>query len=145
LSDATNLVPGDTNGAMDVFVHEGDDGDGDGVWDGADNCPTVPNPGQEDANGDLHGDACEAAGTGNVDCSNAVNAADALKLLRHVADLPVTQSEPCLDIGLMLPSGYPMGDVNCSGSVNSVDALLILRTIAGLAVTIPPGCAPIKP
>ena len=35
------------------------DGDGDGVDDGADSCPSVANPGQEDTDGDGVGDACE--------------------------------------------------------------------------------------
>lgn len=35
------------------------DTDGDGVPDTTDNCPTVFNPGQEDADGDWLGDACE--------------------------------------------------------------------------------------
>ena len=36
---------------------------------------------------------------GDVDCSGAVNAIDALKVLRKNANLPVTQTEPCDDIG----------------------------------------------
>lgn len=36
----------------------GGDADGDGVPDGADNCPSVPNPAQADANEDGVGDAC---------------------------------------------------------------------------------------
>ncbi len=41
------------------------DSDGDGVHDYADNCPAVSNPGQEDADGDKVGDACDAAFCGN--------------------------------------------------------------------------------
>jgi hypothetical protein len=36
------------------------DADEDGVDDGEDNCPGVPNPGQEDNDGDGDGDACDA-------------------------------------------------------------------------------------
>ncbi len=36
------------------------DGDGDGVYDCVDNCPVDPNPGQEDADGNGVGDACDA-------------------------------------------------------------------------------------
>lgn len=39
-------------------VPDGDDGDGDGVGDNHDNCPTVSNPDQVDDNGDGYGDAC---------------------------------------------------------------------------------------
>lgn len=41
------------------------DTDQDGVHDYADNCPAVSNPGQEDADGDKVGDACDAAFCGN--------------------------------------------------------------------------------
>jgi hypothetical protein len=132
-----------------------DDTDGDGIEDPYDNCPTVPNAGgqAEDVDGDIAGDACDGPGSGNVDCTdspNAVNAIDALKVLRFSASLSAAQSEPCLDIGmprlLKAPLDWKMGDVDCDGNVNAIDALKILRAAAGLSVTlIGQGCPPVKP
>ena len=125
------------------------DGDSDGVGDVFDDCPTAGDPLQTDTDGDLAGDACEAAGSGNVDCNAAVNSVDALKVLRHSAGLPVAHSEPCLDIGLPRvlppPDNWLMGDVDCSGMVNSVDALKVLRAVAALNVALPIGCPQVKP
>jgi len=42
------------------------DSDGDGVYDGGDNCPTVYNPDQTDSDGDGIGDACEPMPVGGV-------------------------------------------------------------------------------
>ncbi len=134
-SMASNLVSDDANAKTDVFQHAWDT-DGDGVSDFSDNCPTVANTaGQgDDVDGDLAGDACDAPGTGNVDCNQAVNSVDALKILRHNAGLSVAQSEPCLDLGLDLASGFDHGDVDCSGAINAVDGLKVLRAVAGLPV-----------
>ena len=54
-TDLDAMTP-DTNGQADVFVAA--DTDGDGVFEPADNCPTIFNPDQTDSNGDGFGDAC---------------------------------------------------------------------------------------
>jgi hypothetical protein len=109
----------------------------------------MPNPAQTDSDGDLKGDPCEAPGSGNVDCDGSVNSIDALKVLRATAALSVSQSEPCLDIGLPRllapPENWMVGDVDCSATVNSIDALKVLRSVASLTVTKPPQCPDLMP
>ena len=78
---------------------------------------------------------------GDVDCSGGVSSVDALKELRFVAQLNVSQHEPCPDIGDDVASIW--GDVDCSGSVTSVDALKILRHVAELTVAQSEPCADI--
>lgn len=140
-SMASNLVTDDTNAKIDVFQHAVDI-DGDGVSDYSDNCPTVANTaGQgDDQDGDIAGDACDAAGTGNADCNQAINSVDSLKLLRFNAGLSATQSEPCKDIGQTIGSGFKQGDADCTGTINAVDSLKVLRAVAGLSVSQQPGC-----
>jgi serine protease len=59
---------------------------------------------------------------GDVDCNGAVDALDALHVLRHAAGF---QGE-----GLCIMDG----DVNCDGYIDAVDALAILRYVAGLSI-----------
>jgi thrombospondin type 3 repeat protein len=71
--DASNLRPGldglagfDLDAVAEVHAATGPgepDGDGDGVPDARDNCPTVPNPDQRDTDGDGIGDACDPCPT----------------------------------------------------------------------------------
>jgi hypothetical protein len=78
---------------------------------------------------------------GDVDCTGGVSSVDALKQLRHVAQLPVQQTEPCPDIGTEVASKF--GDVDCDGDVSSVDALKVLRFVAQLSVAQTEPCADI--
>ena len=102
--------------------------------------PTAtPTPGPTDTPGpsETPGDG---PAQGDVDCDGDVDSVDALKVLRHVAGLPVSQTEPCDDIGAGLSRVSAageltlIGDVDCDEDVDSVDALKILRHVASLPV-----------
>ena len=103
-SPAANLVPGDTNGKTDVFIHT---------------LPPPPLP--------------EGLEQGDIDCQNGVNAVDSLTLLRNSAGLGVTQAEGCPEIGSEVASLF--GDVDCDDDVDAVDALKILRSVAAFSVS----------
>lgn len=53
-------APNPRNSASPLNLCNPPDADGDGITDSLDNCPTVPNPGQEDGDGDGVGDACDS-------------------------------------------------------------------------------------
>lgn len=66
---------------------------------------------------------------GDADCNGAVDAVDALQVLRYAASI----GSPAACIA--------SADVNCDGTVNAVDALGILRFVAGLPpLSSLPGC-----
>ena len=71
---------------------------------------------------------------GDVDCSQGIDAVDALKVLRFAASLSVAQTEPCPEPPSLV-AGFPFGDVDCNNVVNAVDGLKILRHNAALSVT----------
>ncbi len=72
------------------------DTDGDGIGDTFDNCPTVPNPGQEDRDGDGVGDACDAFGIVTLTLSKALVAG-----CKRVTGT-VTLSEPAPAAGVLV-------------------------------------------
>ena len=63
-SEAEGLVDSDFDGCPDISdpdpqIPDADFLDGDGIADICDNCPTIPNPVQEDPDGDFIGSACD--------------------------------------------------------------------------------------
>lgn len=65
LNLAGKLTGGGLPQLVPILCNSGNqpDGDGDGVPDGVDNCPTVANPNQTDSNGNGIGDVCESSCT----------------------------------------------------------------------------------
>jgi len=78
---------------------------------------------------------------GDVRCDGAVDATDALGILREVAGLPqILQKEPCPELGDVV-GGHAFGDILCDGGIDAVDALAALRYVAGLPpIAGGPGC-----
>jgi len=127
-SFASNLVPGDTNERMDVFVHDRQTGEttivsvaSDGAQGNANSSGAAisadgrfvvfTSKASNLVPGDTNGtwDVFVAAAVeptamtvqwGDVNCSGDVEAVDALQILRHLVRLPVLQQEPCPDIGV---------------------------------------------
>jgi len=77
-----------------------------------------------------------------VDCDGDADAVDALKVLRHVASLSVSQNPGCPEVESQA-AGHPFGDVDCDDDVDAVDALKILRHVASLPVQQNGQCAEI--
>jgi beta-lactamase superfamily II metal-dependent hydrolase len=88
---------------------------------------------------------------GDIDCSNAINPVDSLKVLRWDAGLSVLyQTAECPHVGGPVPDASvasgpvtAWGDLDCSGSVDPVDSLKTLRHDAGLNVVQTALCPPI--
>ena len=85
------------------------DTDNDGVCDTVDNCPTVPNPGQQNTYGDARGDACEPkpVASCDIDLDGDVDSVD-------VGRITALRNKPA--------SANPLADVDGNGVININDA-----------------------
>jgi rhodanese-related sulfurtransferase len=79
------------------------DTDGDGINDDLDNCPALPNPGQEDADGDTIGNVCD-------NCPNNYN--------RHQIDCDTDGAGDICDPDTLDPDGDGV-DVGCDNCPNT--------------------------
>jgi hypothetical protein len=92
------------------------DSDGDGVVDCNDNCPTKPNPGQEDSyppGGNGCGDACECEGNFDDDYDQDGTDASVFKVdfgRSKISGTPCTSAVPC------------NGDFECDTDVDGTNA-----------------------
>ena len=130
-SGITISVVAQTSAYVTVRVQR-PDADGDGVADLVDNCPTVPNPGQEDTNHNEIGDACECdCGVwGDVTGGGAINPVDVVCMVNYVY-----KSQD----GRVQPPNCPhtAGDVDCSGAANPVDVVYFINRVYKGATTWP--------
>ncbi len=115
------------------------DVDGDELYSGCDNCPTVYNPDQNDADSDEHGDECDNCKyaynpdqadsdedgigdaceyiCGDANKDGTVNVSDAVYVINYVF------------IGGDPPDPMAAGDCNCDGSCNVSDAVWIINYV----------------
>ncbi|MFH1700135.1 MAG: dockerin type I repeat-containing protein [Candidatus Zixiibacteriota bacterium] len=93
-----------------------DDVDADGVGDDCDNCPNKYNPDQADSDEDGVGDVCTVY-CGDANSDTRVNISDAVWLINHVFK------------GGQAPDPLENGNVNCDASVNIADAVWLINLI----------------
>lgn len=100
----------------------GTDQDGDGIADGADNCPTVSNPDQADTDNDGTGDACESSTTTNTAPSVAFSSPPTSAKEGDVKTFNFTITDPDSS-SFTFVTGYPQcgtaGTVSGTPSINN--------------------------
>ena len=120
------------------------DSDGDGVVDAEDNCIVFENPGQDDANGDGLGDACDldwgdVAPVGAPD--GLLNVSDVIRVLRLAVDLEEPEDLETFRRANVGPADLSGGEPQTARPTNEeprvldvADVILVLRASVDLIV-----------
>jgi hypothetical protein len=141
---AGNLPAGTNFVTVDnlYFAFEEYDGDGDGILNSTDNCPTIANPSQADCNTNGIGDACESfidCNTNTIpdDCDIAGGAPDfnldtIPDTCQCLADLFIDHQVNGGDLGALLSqwgsaTANTASDLNRDGNVNGADLGYLLN------------------
>jgi hypothetical protein len=144
VSVAGNLPAGTNFVTVDnlYFAFEEYDGDGDGILNSTDNCPTIANPSQADCNTNGIGDACESfidCNTNTIpdDCDIAGGAPDfnldtIPDTCQCLADLFIDHQVNGGDLGALLSqwgsaTANTASDLNRDGNVNGADLGYLLN------------------
>ncbi|HTO68373.1 MAG TPA: LamG-like jellyroll fold domain-containing protein [Myxococcota bacterium] len=122
---AQSEIQHDMNTSVDPRFN---DTDGDGVLDGVDNCPFIPNASQANSDAFPAGDACQC---GDVDVNGAANAADVTLLRSSLTNSAVLSAAGLARCGVTPPGGI----------CNVLDVSVLRRALAAL----PPGLAQVCP
>ena len=135
--DCTDGVDNDGDSLTDGF-DPGCDSDGDTIADIVDNCPSTPNLGQSNVDGDGFGDACDTEGPngntngigGGDDCLDLVdNDGDSLTDFAEAACLPDGDADGQPDGVDSCPSTFtnwttPLGDTDCDSFIDSIETFV---------------------
>ncbi len=133
LAGAGGYVPSwDGPHCFTIAINPSLDEDGDGVWDGCDNCPTIANPDQADEDYNGVGDVCDMCCNGqfrgdmNFDGDHPINISDVTFFVNYLfGDGP---APPCLG----------EADVQVDGKINVSDLTQLICHLFGDCGPLPP-------
>lgn len=130
----SSLLNGWSGGSTESFIQqlidecgvlcEGNpDIDGDGINTSDDNCPSVPNPNQQDSDGDGLGDLCDDCLNlaGDLNSDSVVDVLDIVNLVNIILVVNNTPTDCELS----------NADFNSDGIINVQDIILVINTILG--------------